>query len=80
MGDLRLRVAMVELVADAADVAHDGHHEVHAWGTAGSVRSRSPTPAGRATLFRALSFPNREVSSQPCHNGYRQHVDTQHGR
>lgn len=29
VGELRPRVAVVELVADAADVAHHGHQEVH---------------------------------------------------
>lgn len=32
---------MVEFVADAADVAHHGHQEVHTCGTAGSVRSHA---------------------------------------
>ena len=29
VGELRPRVAVVELVADAADIAHHGHQEVH---------------------------------------------------
>lgn len=32
VGELRLRVALAELVADAAHVAHHGHQEIHTCG------------------------------------------------
>lgn len=62
VGELCPRVAGVELMADAADIAHHRHHEVRTCGTAGSVHSHSSTPARCAALFRG---PFRTRASAP---------------
>lgn len=44
VGELRLRVALAELVADAAHVAHHGHQEVHTCGKKKMTRGQVTWP------------------------------------
>lgn len=72
MGKLGPRVAVVELVANAADVAHHGYQEVDTCGMAGSVHScPHPTPRqpGVAPLWGSICSPTLQVGEEDGGSG-----------
>lgn len=72
VGKLGPRVAVVELVANAADVAHHGYQEVHTCGMAGPVHScPHPTPRqpGVASLWGSICSPTLQVGEEDGGSG-----------